>query len=152
MLHELITNYILIVPLCTWAIAQILKTIVAMLQGKGFDLSYLVSSGGMPSAHSAMVSSLAAAVAISEGFGSAFFAVSVVLAVVVMYDAAGVRQSVGKQSVVINRIIREIRSREPLIKVEADLRELMGHTPFQVIVGGALGIAVACIWFAISGV
>jgi acid phosphatase family membrane protein YuiD len=152
MLHELITNYVLIIPLCAWVIAQILKTLVALLQGKGLDLTYLISSGGLPSAHSAMVSALATAIAITEGFGSTFFAISVILAVIVMYDAAGVRQSVGQQSVVLNRIIREIRSREPLIKMEADLRELMGHSPFEVIVGSALGIAVACLWFAISGI
>jgi hypothetical protein len=150
MFYDLITNYILIIPLCAWVTAQIVKTFVALIQGKGFDLSYLVSSGGMPSAHSAMISALSTAAAIEEGLGSAVFAVSTIIALIVMYDAAGVRQSVGQQSVVINRIIREIRSKEPLVKLEAELKELMGHTPFEVIVGSALGIAMACVWYAIA--
>lgn len=150
MLYELFTNDILIIPLCTWVIAQIIKTLVALIQGKGFDLSYLISSGGMPSAHSAMISALATAAAIKEGLDSPVFAIATIVALIVMYDAAGVRQSVGQQSVVINRIIREIRSKEPLVKLEADLKELMGHTPFEVIVGCALGIAIACVWYAIA--
>jgi acid phosphatase family membrane protein YuiD len=68
-----------------------------------------------------------------------------------MYDAAGVRQSVGAQSVVLNRIILELKKKEPLVKIEADLRELMGHTPFEVIVGAALGIALAWSWLFIAG-
>ncbi|MCX6003196.1 MAG: divergent PAP2 family protein [Chloroflexi bacterium] len=152
MLHDLIANKILVIPLCTWAITQTLKTVVALAQGKGFDLSYFFGSGGMPSTHSAMVSALATAVAMTDGFGSTFFAISAILAVIVMYDAAGVRQSVGQQSVVLNRIIRELRDRQPLIKLEADLRELMGHTPFQVIVGCVLGIAVAWLWLFIAGI
>lgn len=152
MLHDLITNKILVIPLCAWAITQALKTVIALAQGKGFDLSYFFGSGGMPSTHSAMVSALATAVAMTDGFGSTFFAISAILAMIVMYDAAGVRQSVGQQSVVLNRIIRELRERQPLIKLEADLRELMGHTPFQVITGCVLGIAVAWLWLFIAGI
>ena len=68
-----------------------------------------------------------------------------------MYDAAGVRQSVGKQSVVLNRIIRELRLRRPIAELERDLREFIGHTPFQVIAGGSLGVVVAWLWLAIAG-
>ena len=75
-----------------------------------------------------------------------------VLAAVVMYDATGVRQSVGQQSVVLNRIILELKRREPLVKIEADLRELMGHTPFEVIAGSALGIVFAWLWLFIAGI
>ncbi len=151
MLYDLITNWVLVIPLCAWVIAQLIKTVVALAQGKGLDLSYIVSSGGMPSAHSAMVSALATAVAITNGFGSPFFAITVVLALIVMYDAAGVRQSVGQQSVVLNRIILELKRRQPLVKIEADLRELMGHTPFEVIAGGILGVALAWLWLFIAG-
>jgi acid phosphatase family membrane protein YuiD len=87
----------------------------------------------------------------TNGFDSTFFAITVVLALIVMYDAAGVRQSVGQQSVVLNRIILELKRRQPLVKIEADIRELMGHTPFEVIAGGALGIALAWLWLFIAG-
>ena len=150
MFHDLITNWVLIIPLCAWVVAQLIKVVVALAQGKGLELSYFISSGGMPSAHSAMVSALATAVAMTNGFSSTFFAIAVVLAAVVMYDATGVRQSVGQQSVVLNRIILELKRREPLVKIEADLRELRGHTPFEVIAGSALGIVFAWLWLFIA--
>jgi uncharacterized protein len=151
MLFDLITNWVLIIPLCAWVIAQLIKVLIALMQGKGLDLSNFVNSGGMPSSHSAMVSALATAVGMTNGFDSTFFAISVVLASIVMYDAAGVRQSVGQQSVVLNRIILELKRRQPLVKIEADIRELMGHTPFEVVAGGALGIALAWLWLFIAG-
>ncbi len=151
MLYEVITNRVLIIPICSWAIAQLLKVGVVLIQKKRLDLRYLVTSGGMPSSHSAFVSALATSVALAEGLGSVAFGISTVLALVVMYDAAGIRQSVGKQSVVLNRILRELRLRRPVIELGRDLREFVGHTSFQVIIGGLLGIAVAWSWFAIAG-
>jgi uncharacterized protein len=151
MLHDLITNWVLIIALCAWLLAQLVKLLVALAQGKGLDLSFFISSGGMPSAHSAMVCALATAIAIRDGFGSAYFAIAVILALVVTYDAAGVRQSVGQQSVVLNRIILELKRKEPMIKIEADLRELMGHTPFEVYIGAALGIGLAWLWLFLAG-
>jgi acid phosphatase family membrane protein YuiD len=109
MFLDLITNWVLVIPLCCWVLAQLIKMLIALKQGKGLELSYFVSSGGMPSAHSAMVSALATAVAMTEGLGSFLFAVTIVLALIVMYDASGVRQSVGQQSVVLNRIILELK-------------------------------------------
>jgi hypothetical protein len=151
MLHDLITNWVLIIALCAWMLAQLVKLLVALVQGKGLDLSFFISSGGMPSAHSAMVCALATAVGMKDGFGSAYFAITVILALVVTYDAAGVRQSVGQQSVVLNRIILELKRKEPMIKIEADLRELMGHTPFEVYIGAALGIVMAWLWIFLAG-
>ncbi len=150
MLYEIITNKILVIPISAWAVAQMAKTLVALLRGKGLDLRYLVSSGGMPSAHSAVVTALATAVGMIQGFGSVTFGIAVILAVVVMYDAAGVRQSVSRQSAVLNRIIHEIRLRYPLTRLEADIRELIGHTPFQVIIGAALGITIAWAWITLT--
>jgi len=150
MFYEIITNKVVVVPICAWAIAQLAKTSVALLQGKGLDFRYLVGSGGMPSAHSAVVTALATTIGMIQGFGSAIFGIAVILAVVVMYDAAGVRQSVSHQSVVLNRIVHELRLRQPITRLEADMRELLGHTPFQVIVGAALGIAVAWLWIIIA--
>ena len=151
MLYELITNKVLIIPICSWALAQVLKVILILIQKRQLDLRYLFISGGMPSAHSAFVSALATAVAFTEGLGSVAFAISAILALIIMYDAAGVRQSVGKQSVVLNRIIQELRLRRPIVELERDLREFIGHTSFQVIVGSLLGIVVAWLWFAIEG-
>jgi uncharacterized protein len=151
MLYDLITNWVLIIPLCAWVLAQLIKMLIALSQGKGLDLAFFISSGGMPSAHSAMVCALATAIAMTYGLGSTYFAISVILAMIVMYDAAGVRQSVGLQSVVLNRIILELKRKEPLVKIEADLRELMGHTPFEVIVGAGLGIALAWLWLFLVG-
>jgi hypothetical protein len=150
-LYEIITNKALIIPICSWAIAQLLKVLIVLIQQKQLELRYFVGSGGMPSSHSAFVSALATAVALIEGFGSVAFAISVILALVVMYDAAGVRQSVGKQSVVLNRIIRELRLRRPMIEVERDLREFIGHTSFQVAVGSLLGIFIAWLWLTVAG-
>ncbi len=152
MFYDLITNKVVVIPFCVWVIAQSIKTLVALAYGKGFDWSYLINSGGMPSAHSATVSALATAIAMIDGFASTTFAISAVLALIVMYDAAGIRQSVGQQSVLLNRIMRELREKQPLFKLEADLRELVGHTPFQVIVGCILGITIAWLWLFLAGV
>ena len=151
MLHEIITNKILIIPICSWAIAQLLKVIVILIRKKPLHLHHLVGSGGMPSSHSALVSALATSVALIQGLGSVAFGISAIFALVVMSDAIGVRQSVGQQSIVLNRIIRELRFRRPIIELGHDLKELVGHTQFQVIIGGLLGIVVAWSWLAIAG-
>lgn len=149
MITEIFTNEILIIPICSWAIAQLLKVIIILIQKKQLDLRYLVISGGMPSAHSAVVSALATSVALTQGLGSAVFGLSVIVALIVMYDAAGVRQSVGKQSIVLNRMIRELSRRRTITDLEHDLKEFIGHTSFQVIVGGLLGVIIAWSWLAI---
>ena len=150
MLYEIITNQVLVARLCAWAVAQLIKVCVTLVKEKRLDLRYLVISGGMPSAHSALVSALATSVAIIQGLGSVAFGITAILALVVMYDAAGIRQSVGLQSVVLNRIVKELRSRRPIAELERDLREFIGHTPFQVIAGAALGIVVAWLWIIIT--
>ena len=142
-------NKVLLVSVCAWAIAQVMKTVIILIRKRRLDFSYFIS-GGMPSSHSAIVSALATSVAIVEGFGSVAFGITVILALVVMYDAAGVRRWVGRQSIVLNRIMREITLRRPVTGWERDLREFVGHTPFQVIIGAALGIIVAWLWLTIA--
>jgi len=151
MFYELISNKILIIPLCSWAIAQLVKVVIVLLQKKQLDIRYFVVSGGMPSSHSAFVSALATAVAFSEGLGSVAFGISIIFALVVMYDAAGIRHAVGQQAAVLNRILREIGERRPVKVLGRDFKELVGHTPFQVMVGGLLGIGTAWLWVTISG-
>ncbi|MBA7469247.1 MAG: divergent PAP2 family protein [Dehalococcoidia bacterium] len=140
-------NNVIIASVCAWALTQFIKVLIGLIRKRQIDLRDFVSSGGMPSSHSATVSALTTSVAIIEGIGSVAFGISVILAVIVMYDAAGVRQSVGRQSVVLNRIIAELRDRRPIAELEHNLRVFIGHTPFQVIVGSAMGIIVAWLWF-----
>ena len=131
-----------------WTISQLLKVLTVLIQKKEIDLRYFITSGGMPSAHSAVVSALATSVAMAEGLGSIAFGISVILALIVMYDAAGVRRSVGRQSRVLNRIVKELKERRPIAELEHDLREFIGHTPVQVFVGAIIGTTVAWLWFA----
>jgi uncharacterized protein len=139
-------NHVLIAAAISWTLAQLAKTALAFRVGKGFQPRLLFSSGGMPSSHSAFVSALATGVAIVDGVNSVTFAISAGLALVVMYDATDVRHSVSRQSIIINRIVEEIRLGRPMTELRSDLKELVGHTPFQVYVGSAIGIAVACLW------
>ena len=151
MFYEIITNQALMIPVSAWTIAQLTKMSIALMQGKGLDFRYMVSSGGMPSAHSAVVTALATTVGMTQGIGSALFGATVILAMIVMYDAAGVRQAVSQQSVVLNRIVRELRLKHSITSLEADMRELIGHTPFQVIVGAVSGLVLAWLWVTIAG-
>ncbi len=141
---------VLLASICAWAVAQLLKVFIALIRKRQIDLHLMVSTGGMPSSHSAIVCALATSVAMVEGLDSVAFGIAAILAMVVMYDAAGVRSWVGKQSIVLNRIVREIRSRRPFLELERDLREFIGHTPFEVIIGALLGITIAWLWFTIS--
>ena len=142
---------VLIISACAWAVAQLIKVVVVLVRERRLDLSYLVSGGGMPSAHSSTVCALTTAVAMIEGLDSVAFGIAAILAIVVMYDAAGVRLAVSRQSIILNRILKELRERRPRGEVEHDLRTLIGHTPFQVIVGAILGVAFAWLWLTIGG-
>ena len=152
MLYEIITNKVLVISSSAWAAAQLLKVFFGLAREKRLDLRFFVAGGGMPSAHSSTVSALATAVAMTHGLSSVAFAIAAVVAVVVMYDAAGVRRAVSRQSVILNRIVKELLEKRPRGEVERDLREFIGHTPFQVIAGAALGIFIAWLWLTISGV
>jgi acid phosphatase family membrane protein YuiD len=138
---------IIIVSVCAWAVAQSLKVIIDLIQKKQFDFRTLVATGGMPSSHSALVSALAASVAIVEGVKSASFAIAAVFALIVMYDSAGLRRSVGHQAEVLNRILKELRERRSITYFEKDLRELIGHSTFEVIIGAFLGVVISFSWF-----
>jgi uncharacterized protein len=141
---------ILLICFTAWAIAQGTKFAIGKIREKRFDWSYFVSTGGMPSSHSSTVTALATGLGMTYGFNSPYFDISAILAIIVMYDAAGVRRAVSRQSVILNRIMRELREQRPRDEVERDLRELWGHSPFQVFVGGALGIFIAWLWLFVS--
>jgi acid phosphatase family membrane protein YuiD len=140
-MKALFENRILVASFIAWAIAQVTKTVYELIRYRELRLSRLVSAGGMPSSHSALVMGLATATGRIAGFESAAFAISLVLAVIVMYDAAGVRRAVSIQARILNQMIDEAFQGKPF--AEKRLRELIGHTPTQVIVGGLLGIGVA---------
>ena len=150
MLYEIVTNKVLLISISAWAVAQLLKLFFSLAREKRFDLRYFAASGGMPSAHSATVSALATAVAMTQGLGSVAFAITAIVAMVVMYDAAGVRRAVSQQSIILNRVIRELLEKRPRKEVERDLREFIGHTPFQVIAGAVVGILTAWLWLTIA--
>ena len=147
-MESLLTNKIIWVPATAWVLAQVLKVVVASIRQKRFMLSYLTTMGGMPSSHAALVCALATTVAVIEGFGSPLFAVTAFFALIVMYDATGVRQTVGNQSVMLNRMLDELFKGKAKVnpQFEQRLRELIGHTNFQVIAGAALGIVCALIF------
>ncbi|GAC1380295.1 MAG: divergent PAP2 family protein [Ktedonobacteraceae bacterium] len=136
----LLDNRILLAAFIAWAAAQISKTIYELIRQRKLLVSRLVSSGGMPSSHSALVTGLATATARVSGISSAAFAITVVLASIVMYDAAGVRRAVSIQARIINQMIDEAFQGHPM--AEKRLRELIGHTPIQVLAGGILGIGI----------
>jgi uncharacterized protein len=140
-MKALLENRILFASFIAWAIAQLTKTIYELIRYRELSLNRLVSSGGMPSSHSALVMGLATATGRIAGLNSAEFAISLVLAAIVMYDAAGVRRAVSIQARILNQMIDEAFQGKPF--AEKRLRELIGHTPTQVIVGGLLGIGVA---------
>jgi uncharacterized protein len=135
---NLFVNRWIIVAFSAWLLAQLIKLVINYVQTRRVDFHYLVSSGNMPSAHCALVSSLATTIGISEGLDSVIFAISGVLAMIVIYDAATVRHTVGQQSTILNRILDDFfRPDDPIQK---RMREFIGHTRLEVIVGVLLGI------------
>lgn len=141
---------LIISPIAAWIIAQIIKSIIAWIQTGKFDVLRLIGDGGMPSAHSATVCALACSSALVYGLISFQFALSGVLAAIVMHDASGIRLESGKQAQAINEI-REYLNSLTFETVHAHLEELLGHTPFQVLIGALTGILVSFITFSILG-
>jgi acid phosphatase family membrane protein YuiD len=141
---ELMANRVLLVAFVAWLLAQTLKLLIYVYRDRRLDLRHLVSSGGMPSSHSALVTALATATAITEGPRSTLFAIAVIFAAVVMYDAAGVRQAVSIQARILNRMLEEVLELKRFN--EKRLLELLGHTPFEVFIGSLLGLLVALSW------
>ena len=139
--EALLANRVLLAALTGGFVAQVFKVILTFIIHKRWDFSRMFGSGGMPSSHSSFICALATAVGISRGFQSVEFAISVALALIVMYDAAGVRRSAGKQAAAINKIIQDMMKRGSGL-TQMHLKELIGHTPFEVVVGALLGVLV----------
>lgn len=141
-LSGLLTNRILGVAAVAWAAAQILKVVLIAIFSRKFEPSRFIGAGGMPSSHSALVVSLSLSVGFQVGFASALFALSAVFSLVVMYDAAGVRRAAGNQAKLLNAMAKQLFVEGKLPEPDT-LRELLGHTPIEVLAGAALGAAVA---------
>src|SRR6266568_2915198 len=139
-MNSLFENRILLAAALAWSIAQVSKVALELIVQHKLNLRRFVSSGGMPSSHAALVMGLTAAVGHMEGVESAEFAISLVLASIVMYDAAGVRRAVSIQARILNQMIDEAFKGQPF--AEQRLRELIGHTPVQVFVGAILGVII----------
>ncbi|MDO5388025.1 MAG: divergent PAP2 family protein [Clostridia bacterium] len=139
-INEFLNNKLIFASVISWAAAQIIKMIIDLWVSGKIDWELMFSSGGMPSSHSSFVCALAASAGLTEGFDSVAFAISFVLAIVVMYDAAGVRRAAGSHAVIINKLLENLN-----IKIDENLKELLGHTPIQVGAGAILGIVIAVI-------
>lgn len=146
----LMDNKILWVSLLAWILAQAAKILLNFLLEKKWDFSLLVSSGGFPSSHTSIVCALAVSIGKVEGPDSSLFAIAVALAVIVMYDAAGVRRAAGNHARVINYLVEWMRQHQADRLAqnlqEERLKELIGHTPFEVFGGAILGVAIALIF------
>jgi len=135
-------NYLL-APLVAWTIAQAAKVLLTSFRQRGLNLRVLAETGGMPSSHSAIVMGLTTAVGKYAGITSAPFAIALIFTFVVMYDAAGLRRAAGRQAEVLNRLVEDLVHMRGV--QEMRLRELLGHTPMEVIVGAAIGLVVGVI-------
>lgn len=146
-LEDLVTNPFLITGVSSWFVAQVLKVIIHAIINRKFDISRLFGDGGMPSGHSATVSSLAVICALTYGTGSVQFAITAILAIIVCHDAMGVRMETGKQSVILNEMIKEFELFNSKKLPEVKLKEFVGHTLVQVIAGVLIGFANAFVMY-----
>lgn len=147
---DIVHNSVLVCAVCGWTIAQILKTFIHLLFTKKFVAERLVGSGGMPSSHSATVTSLATASCYVYGANSFEFAMALIFALVVMYDAMGVRRETGKQARVLNEIMETFEDMGSDMPAQDKLKEFVGHTPLQVVAGAILGILIAVIYCSVN--
>ena len=133
----------LLAPLVAWAIAQASKVILTSVRQRRLNLRVLAETGGMPSSHAAIVMGMTTAVGKHAGISSAPFAIALIFSFVVMYDAAGLRRAAGRQAAILNRLVEDLVHMRGM--QEQKLRELLGHTPVEVLVGAVLGIAAGLI-------
>lgn len=144
----ILNNHILFIILLGWFVAQAIKIPIHRIVEHEWDLTRFFGSGGMPSSHSSMVTAGAVAIGTLQGFDSPIFALAVAFAMIVMYDAAGVRRETGTQAAVINQILKDVLINGKQISDE-ELKELVGHTPLEVACGAVTGLLVATVYLII---
>ncbi|MCF6092466.1 divergent PAP2 family protein [Microaerobacter geothermalis] len=156
---SLFNNYPLWASLLAISLAQVVKIPIHYWGTRVWNVGLLFSTGGMPSSHSAAVTSLSTAIGLTEGFQSGLFAVSLIIGLIVMYDAAGIRRHAGEQAVVLNKLVEEFNhlvegmktwTVKPKKEKKKKLKELLGHQPVEVLIGGLLGIIVALALYPIT--
>jgi len=139
--QQVFNNTVLMTTILSWIVAQALKVIIGVIREKRFNFKWFIGTGGMPSSHVAGMMSLATSIGFVCGFYSYQFAIAIVMALVVTFDAQGVRRTVGRQAEILNKILDDIYWRG---RVEEErLRELLGHTPIEVFVGAVIGILIS---------
>ena len=143
--NEILSNQVLVSAVAGWIVAQVLKTMLDFALNRTINWERMVGSGGMPSSHSATVCGLTTAAALRYGVSSFEFAVCIVLSMVVMYDATGVRREPGKQAKLLNSILSENPLKLNAEVLQEKLKEYVGHTPLQVVAGAILGICLALV-------
>ena len=143
----IIDNKIFMVTVYVWVIAQAIKFILGVFREKRINFRWFIRSGGIPSSHAAGVTAMATACGLQEGFASVAFALAAVFALVIMFDAQGVRRAAGQQAAILNQIVDDIYAHQP-IKPE-QLFELIGHTPIQVFIGAILGASLALLFYCL---
>lgn len=150
-MEQLLSNYPLMTAVFSWFVAQVLKTAIDAYFNKGINWERMTGSGGMPSSHSSTVVSLAVAIGVSYGVDSTLFALALIFAIVVMYDATGVRRETGKQAVILNRLLLDNPFSWTGEEFDKKLKEYVGHTPLQVLMGAILGMLIALIMGDVYG-
>lgn len=146
-ISEILNNHVLLSAVTGWLVAQVLKTLIYACLNQSISWERMIGSGGMPSSHSSTVTALATATAFEHGIGSTLFAISLILAIIVMHDASGVRQETGKQAKVLNQILESMmQNSEDGIPMD-NLKELVGHTHLQVFMGAILGICISLLLY-----
>ncbi len=141
---QLSQNHVFVTVLVAWFIAQAAKVFLGLITEKRFNFKWFVDTGGMPSSHAATVSALACAIGLRYGLRSPVFAITLVFAWIILMDAQGFRRSAGKQAEILNVILDDIYWKKNI--KEEKLKELLGHTPVEVLVGALIGILVAIIF------
>ncbi len=135
----ILKNEVLTVAILAWFVAQILKVLFVLIKYKKIDFTRFIGSGGMPSSHSAFVTAMSFGVGEKMGYSTELFAVCAIFSLIVMYDASGVRRAAGKQAAVLNKLVTEFDAD----MMEEKLKELLGHTPLEVLAGALLGTSLA---------
>ena len=145
LIFALLSNFTFVAVVISWFLAQTFKVFYYYFKEGELNLWHFFEAGGMPSAHSASVAALTLGIALTMGFDSPFFTICLVFALIVMYDATGVRRAAGKQALILNRIVEDIYATGKVNQEK--LKELIGHTPIEVVVGAVLGLAMTLLTY-----
>lgn len=145
-LQLIFRNPVLMPAFYAYLTAQILKVILTLILSKKLDFRRFIGAGGMPSSHSSTVVALAVSAGIRNGWDSTLFGVAMILAIIVMYDAAGVRRAAGRQAELLNHIVNTMRESGHMMPIQGKLKELLGHKPIEVLAGALLGAGIAILY------